>query len=892
MKIIKEPWSYTIEELVKKSEVKTDQGLSTSEVQKRREEFGKNLLKEKEKKSAWAILLNQVKSIIMILLGAAALISLLFGEFIQAIAIFAVIIITILIGFSTEIRAVRSMESLKKMSQIDAIVKRERSIKKIPARELVPGDLVIIESGNVVTADTRLIEANKLQTDESTLTGESVPVSKSTESLPKDTSLEERKNMIFKGTMITRGSGQGIVVATGKQTELGRISTLVEEAEEEITPLEKRIKILSRKLVYATLIISVIVGSLGIFRGKELFLMIETAIALAVAAIPEGLPIVATIALAQGMLQMAKNNALINRLSSVETLGSTSVIFTDKTGTLTLNKMTVVSIILESDEIKVSDKSKNKNYFSKNDRQIKIEESEDFFEAIRVGVLCNNASLQKNDDGEGVGDPIEIALLDLGKKAGIDKDELTDEMPEENEEAFDPETKMMGTVHKQNNDFYVAVKGAPEAVLNHSTQILKKHDSEELSEEMKNSWLKKNQEMAENGLRVLAVSYKKSDTKDIDVYKNLTFIGLVGLLDPPRDEIKAYIQDCRRAGIDIIMVTGDHPGTARKVAEEINLVDEEIEVIQGKDLKSYEILSKNERKEIVQHPIFARVSPEQKLNLISIYQKEGSIVAMTGDGVNDAPALKKADIGIAMGKKGTQVAQEASDMVLQDDSFSSIVAAVKHGRVIFSNIRKFILFLLSGNIGEIIAVAIASISNLPLPITPLQILYVNMMLDVFPALALGIGKGTNDVMKKPPRDPQEPFLKKEHWLMIVGYGFIISFSILASLIIALFIFKMQIVKAVTISFLTLTFSRLWHVFNMRDKDTSLINNEVTRNPYVWGALSLCISLIFAAVYLPWLSNVLGTVDPGIIGWSLVFILSIIPYILGQLGLIIAHKINN
>jgi len=894
MDIPKEPWTYSADELVNKNEVSTDEGLSTSEIEKRREKFGNNTLQEKEKKSAWSILFDQVKSIIMILLASAAIVSFSFGEFIQAIAIVAVIIITIFIGFATEIRAVRSMESLKKMAQVNAVVRRNGEIKKIPAKKLVPGDIVIIESGDVVTADLRLIEANKLQSDESTLTGESVPVSKSITSLDKDTSLEQRTNMLFKGTLITKGSGMGIVISTGKQTELGRISSLVEEAEEEITPLEKRIKVLGRKLVWATLSISAIVGLLGVIRGKELLLMIETAIALAVAAIPEGLPIVATIALAQGMLHMAKRNALINRLSSVETLGSTNVIFSDKTGTLTLNKMTVTDIAMDSGNVTISNKSEKNDVFSKNGNKISVDASKnsDLFTTLLIGVLCNNASLQNDDEQTIVGDPIEIALLDAGKKAGMKKQELLDNMPEEHEEAFDPEKKMMGTINKKDDSFFVAVKGAPESVLNHCTYILKGERVEKLTKEEKKVWKDKNDEMAENGLRVLAVSYKEVNEKETDVYTDLVFTGLIGLLDPPRKEIKEYIKDCKQAGINIVMVTGDHPGTAQNIAKDISLVtSDHISIIQGKDLKAYGDLSEKERKKIINTNIFARVSPAQKLDLISIYQQQGSIVAMTGDGVNDAPALKKADIGIAMGKRGTQVAQEASDMVLQDDSFSSIVTAIQHGRVIFSNIRKFILFLLSGNIGEITAVALASFSNIPLPITPLQILYVNLMLDIFPALALGIGKGGPDVMEKPPRDQEEPFLTKNHWMIIIVYGFVIAFSILLSLYFALEFFKMPVRQAVTVSFLTLTFARLWHVFNMRDKDSSMLRNEITKNPFVWGAIALCASLIFAAVYLPGLSEILETVNPGFNGWIIVITMSIIPYILGQIGLLFADKIN-
>ncbi|MFW5871841.1 MAG: cation-translocating P-type ATPase, partial [bacterium] len=616
MNIISAPWKYSIDDIIEKYQVSLKQGLSASELSKRKQKYGKNILKEKEEKSVWQILLNQVKSIIMALLVVAALVSFLFGEIIQALAIVAVIIVTIIIGFSTELRAIRSMESLKDIAQVNAVVKREGSIQKISAKQLVPGDIVIFDSGDIVTADLRLFEANKLQSDESALTGESVPVSKSTQKLPEDTSLEERENMLFKGTMITKGSGKGIVVSTGMETELGKISTLVEEAEEEITPLEERIKILGRKLVWVTLLISACVGVIGFLQGKEVLLMIETSIALAVAAIPEGLPIVATIALAQGMLQMAKQNALINKLSSVETLGSTNVIFSDKTGTLTLNKMQVTRINLQSGTFKFFSENQQDEKRSKDNQDFLSKKDEDVMEALKIGVLCNNASLSTDNNEESeVGDPLEVALLEAGKKVDLLRDELIKQLPEKREVAFDPELKMMATVHKENNSFYVAVKGAPEAVLEHSSSI-KKDNGSTFTEDDKEGWLEKNQEMAEDGLRVLAVAFKKATEENVDVYENLTFIGLLGLLDPPRKEVKEYIEACQNAGIRLIMVTGDHPATAQNVAKEISLIDEDKDqVMLGKDLGSDESLPEDKKDQLIQHSLFARVSPEQKLDL-------------------------------------------------------------------------------------------------------------------------------------------------------------------------------------------------------------------------------------------------------------------------------------
>jgi Ca2+-transporting ATPase len=506
-------------------------------------------------------------------------------------------------------------------------------------------------------------------------------------------------------------------------------------------------------------------------------------------------------------------------------------------------------------------------------------------EALEVGVLCNNADLgnevsEKRD--EGVGDPLEIALLTAGFTAGLVREELLKSMPEQREEAFDPSVMMMATFHKVNGQYLVAAKGAPEAILKACTQMRTTDGDEDLNEEHRGRWRDTNGRMAEAGLRVLAVATKRAESIHVEPYENLVLLGLLGLMDPPRRDVEGAIQSCRDAGIRIIMVTGDQPVTARHIGTVLNLTDGDgVEVIHGKDLKNPEELSEDDRKRLLDASIFARVNPKQKLDLITLHQKNGSIVAMTGDGVNDSPALKKADIGVAMGRRGTQVAREAADVVLRDDAFRTIVVAIQQGRAIFDNIRKFILFLLSGNVGEIMIVAFALLAGAPLPILPLQILYLNMIGDVFPALALGVGKGDSSKMRRPPRDSKEPILTRGHWIAIGGYGLLISLSVLAAFAVALTSLGMKTDRAVTVSFLTLAFARLWHVFNMRDAESRLVNNDVTRNPFVWGALGLCSALLLAALYFPGISTALQMAPPGTNGWSLIFGMSLVPLLIGQ-----------
>lgn len=884
------PWAKSFEEVLSGLEVDPETGLSSSEVKKRRERQGPNRLRKAQRKKALKILVDQFKSLIILLLVLAAVLSFSFGEWMQGIAIAVVIVINGAIAFFTELNAVRSMEALRQMTRVKAKVRRKGQVEKIPAEDLVPGDIVVVEAGDIVSADLRLFEANKVQADESALTGESVPVSKSTDPIEEDIPLAERKNMLFKGTSLTGGSGHGVVVNTGMETELGKISELAEEAaEEEETPLEKRLNRLGHRLIWVTLAVAVLVLISGLIAGKELLLLIETSIALAVAAIPEGLPIVATIALARGMWRMARLNAVVNRLSAVETLGSINVIFTDKTGTLTENRMTVERFALPSEkgieEIVVEDRNSEEGGFYAEEKKVNPSEHKVLRHMLQTIVLCNNANLARKspeDAGKAVGDPLEVALLVAGLKAGMKRDTLLEELPEEREEAFDPETKMMATYHKVDGRYRVAVKGSPEAVLEVCTSARSGRNNSEMDKEARKAWLEWNERLAEEGLRVLAAAEKEADSPDVEPYENLTCLGLIGLLDPPRKDVKEAIDACQAAGIRAVMVTGDQPVTARNIGLAVGLVDDpDVEVIHGSDIREPEDLSREDRERFMQSPIFCRVSPKQKLDLIGLHQSNGSIVAMTGDGVNDAPALKKADIGVAMGKRGTQVAQEAADMVLKDDAFRTIVVAVEQGRAIFDNIRKFILYLLSGNVAEIMVVGFALLAGAPLPILPLQILYLNMLSDVFPALALGLGKGDSSKMKRPPREPKEPVLTRSHWLAIGGYGLLISSMVLSAFALAFIWLKADEGMAVTVSFLTLAFARLWHTFNMRDRGSAFVKNVVTCNPFVWAALALCTALLLVATYLPGLSLVLSLESPAVKEWVLILGFSLAPWVVGQ-----------
>ena len=879
-------WAKTTEETLQSLQVEPSKGLGIFDVRKRRSNFGQNILREIKPKSPLIILINQFKNLIALFLVAAAALSFTFGDHVEGIAIVIVIVINAAIGFITELKGARSIEALRKLGSVSSRVRRNGKISEIPAKALVPGDMIILEGGDIVTADLRVINASKLQADESVLTGESLPVSKSDDTFAERSPLAERFNMLFKGTALTRGSGEAVVVATGMQTEIGRISSLVEKTVDEETPLEKRLNQLGNWLIWVSLGTAALVTATGIMAGRDLVLMIETGIALAVASIPEGLPIVATIALARGVWRMAKRNALIKELSAVETLGATSLICTDKTGTLTENRLTAVAFSLDTGTVHIDEKAEEKDKIFVLDGGVSqdFETSVPLRHALEVSVLCNNAEIPDSQkQGKAVGDPLEVAFLTMAASVGLTRTNLAEKFPEEDEVAFDSDIKMMATYHRIDDGYRVAVKGAPESVVAACSSLLTESGARQFTDEDRLAWSQHNETMAANGLRVLALAEKKVGAIDDKPYANLQLIGLAGLMDPPREDVKEVLQLCRNAGIRVIMATGDQAVTAQAIGKAVGLVTEDnAQVVHGLDLKPMDDLTQNEKKRFAAANLFARVSPSQKLDIIALHRERGAIVAMTGDGVNDAPALKKADIGIAMGLRGTQVAREAADMILKDDAFSSIVHAVEQGRIIFKNIRAFVRYLLSCNLSEIMTVTAASFLGLPLPLLPLQILFLNIVTDVFPALALAAGEGNPGIMKHPPRDKFEPIMTKKHWFGVAGYGLLITCATLGAFLIALNILELPEKESVTISFLTLAFAQLWHVFNIREKDSTVLNNAIIKNPFVWGALVLCSVLLALTLLVPILSTVLRVAYPGHEGMGLVLVMSFMPLVIGQM----------
>ncbi len=633
-------------------------------------------------------------------------------------------------------------------------------------------------------------------------------------------------------------------------------------------------------LAYVSVGFVALVVVAGLASGKDTFEVVETAIALVVATVPEGLPIVATVALARGMWRMSKQKALLEELAAVETLGSTDIILTDKTGTLTENEMTVTSIVTPVAGYEVSGTGTVEGSFHRDGSEIVATDHDDLRGLLTAAVLCTDARLNLEEDDH-VGDPMEVALLVAGVKAGMGKRSLLEDYPEVREEAFDPGVRMMATFHETDDGYLVAVKGAPEAIIEACSAYWTEEGPKPLDDELRQEWLDRNATLANDGLRVLGIASKRVSDSEADPYDDLCLRGITALLDPPRIDVRHAIESCHEAGIRVVMVTGDQMDTARNVARSVGLLPEEGG---GTSIRGAELdhLDDGERREkILAAQVVARTSPEQKLKLIGAHQESGSIVAMIGDGVNDAPALRKADIGVAMGQRGTQVAREAADMVLQDDRFETIVSAVKEGRVIFANIRKFALYLISCNLSEILTVGLVSLVDAPLPILPLQILYLNLVTDVFPALALGVGEAQPAIMTRPPREPGEPVLTRKHWFRMTGYSALLSAAVIAGFAAALFWFEWDTQHAVTIAFLTLATGQLVHVFNMAEPDSPTLNNEVSKNPWVWGAIALCVGLILAGAYLPGLRDVLGVRPPDLFDWAIIVGLSFVPLVVGR-----------
>lgn len=854
-------------------------GLSADEARRRLQKYGPNALRKKDRKSLFVILKHQFESVIVWLLSGAAALSFILGDTAEGAAILGVLVINGAIGFFTELRAARSMEALMRIAEIRTRVRRGGQEQKIEAHALVPGDLIVLAAGDVVTADVRLVEASNLQADESVLTGESVPVGKAVEPVAEDAALGDRMSMVFKGTAITQGSGAGVVVATGMQTEIGQISALAQSAEGAAPPLEQRLDRLGHRLVWLTLGLAVLTIAAGILRGYEIAVMVQTGVALAVAAVPEGLPVVATLSLARGMWRMSERNAVITRLSSVETLGATTVILTDKTGTLTENQMAVTRYLLAGSEVALEDEGSR---FTAQGAEIDPGADDRLGWALRIGALCNTAELGDGSDKDRAGDPMEIALLSVAKQAGFARSDLHQDYPKQHEHAFDPEHKMMATVHAYGEGHVFAIKGAPEAVLEVCTEVLGPDGAEPLEAAGRAEWAERNAQAAGGGLRLLALAMKRA-APDADPYTDLTLVGLVGLSDPIREGVADAIAASRSAGVRVVMLTGDHAETARAIAQSAGLAEGDLTVIEGSEIDGIEADAVDEAlfERVLAADVFARVAPETKLTLVALYQKAGHVVAMTGDGVNDAPALKKADIGIAMGRRGTEVAKEAAHMVLRDDSFATIIAAMRQGRVIFGNIRKFVIYLMSCNVSEVLVVGLAIAGGLPAPLLPLQILFLNLVTDIFPAFALGLGRGDANVMNTPPRDPSEAIVTRAHWMLMAVLGGSITAATLLAFALALFWLELDLGPSITVAFMTLAVSQLWNVFNMRDPKAGVIRNDVSRNPYVWGAIALSLGLVGLALFFPPLASLLKLDPPGGGGLALAAAASVLPLLCGQ-----------
>ena len=866
------------EEVVDQLNVNKEQGLSDEEVKKRQKEYGLNQLEEKKDKSIFQLVIDQVNTPVVYLLVAAAALSFAFGDIPEGIAIVVVILINAAIGFWMEFQAMQSMKALKEMDKIQAKVLRNGESKNVDAEQLVPGDILILEAGDLIPADARLIESSETEINESSLTGESVPVEKNARTMEEEKGVADRKNMIFKGTAMTRGKAVAVVTGTGMNTELGNISEMVSSAQEESIPLNEKLHRLTKKLIWIVLGMAALLGLTGTVTDKDIYTIIQTAIAWAIAAIPEGLPIVASIALAKGMLRLAKHNVVVKRLASVEALGETNVIFTDKTGTLTENKLTVNEIVLPGQHLHTK--------WQQNKNSVSISEGEDIQNRnlemlLKISVLCNDAKFNEEDEAKSEGDPLEIALLKFASFFNKEKKEEWQKQEKVSEDPFDSESKMMGTITKDNDHYFIAGKGAASSIFDISTKILVNDEVKELTSDEKDKWLNKNDELSNNGLRTLAFAYKQSTEKPIEdeFLHDLVLVGLIGFLDPPQKDVKDAILNCKEAGIDVIMVTGDHPGTASNIAHQVGLTDNQSDkIINGSDLTNNSVSDE----EITNAKIFSRVSPEQKYTIVEKFKNQGKIVGMTGDGVNDAPALKKADIGIAMGLRGTQVAKEVADMVLKDDAFPSIVRAIKQGRIIFSNIRKFIVYQLSYHFGEVLVIAGITFSIFQLPLLPLQLLFLNILLDVFPALAIGIGEGREHVMKNKPKAPNEPIIHKKSWQAILAYGVVIAVVITGAYFFGRYAWGLSLEVCNNIAFFALGYSQLLHVFDMHDHDENIVNNQITRNKYVWMALGLCFILLTSVNFIPGLTSILSIQEMELKVWILIGVASVIPLIINQI----------
>ena len=859
-----------VEEVEKELQTNLEKGLTTEEVTKRREKYGLNELKSKKKKSLFQKFLDQFKDFSIIVLIIAAIVSGVVGVaegegITDTIIILIVVVVNAIIGVTQESKAEKSLEALQKLTDHASKVIRNGEVTVVPAKELVPGDIVVLDTGDYIPADLRIIEAVNLKSQESSLTGESAPVEKMTEKIEdEETSLGDRLNMLFSSSLVTYGRGKGIVVETGMTTEVGKIAGMINQADEQTTPLQDKLNKLGKTLGIAALVICVFIFIVGLIQGKEPIHMFMTAVSLAVAAIPEGLVAVSTIVLAIGVQKMVKRNAIVKRLPAVETLGSATVICSDKTGTLTQNKMTVEKIFINSE--------------TKDLEEYKNNITEDIKKLVYVNMFCNDTKISK--DGTLTGDPTETALVDMAFRLDFDPS-IYDQMPRVEEIPFDSDRKLMTTVNKVNEKYVVFTKGGVDELLNRCNSYLLNGEIKQDLENYTKIIRENNENMAKEALRVLAGAYKEIDhepsKEEMEKIENdLTFIGMVGMIDPPREEAKKAVEKCKTAGIKTVMITGDHKITATAIAKKLGILENEDEAITGTELEkmSDEDLEKNVR----HYSVYARVSPEHKVRIVKAWQKNGEIVAMTGDGVNDSPALKTSDIGCAMGIVGTDVAKEAADVILTDDNFATIVSAVEEGRRIYDNILKVIQFLLSSNVGEIVVLFLATlctplfanwfgitdIAHLEI-LLPIHILWINLVTDSLPALALAFDPANKDIMNRKPNKPGKGVFTKGMTWRVIYQGVMIGLLTLGAFMIGLAtttepidgltLDESKIEVGQTMAFVTLALSELVHVFNVRNNKVSVFKTGIKGNSkLIWATLASA-ALMLVILFIPALRNI-------------------------------------
>jgi P-type Ca2+ transporter type 2C len=879
-----------------------EDGLSTNEVRDRLARFGYNEMAEKVKVAWWRRFLAQFQDFMVLVLLAATLISGLLGEYTDAVTILAIVLINAVLGFIQEHRAEQSMDALKRLTAPSARVVRNGTVQHIPARELVPGDILMLEPGDIIAADARLAFTSNLEAEEAALTGESLPVRKRADRVyPEDVTLGDRKNMVYAGTMITRGRGKGIVCGTAMNTEVGRIAGMIQAVEEDETPLQKRLDHLGKWLVWGCLLVCLLVVVTGVAKGEPLFLMCMTGISLAVAAIPEGLPAIVTVALALGVQRMIRKNAIVRKLPAVETLGCTTVICSDKTGTLTQNAMTVRKIFTGSS--KSYDISgvgyEIKGEFFLNKQEFDAKKDKCLQQCLLIGALCNNSVLKQSNVGiTGIwrrrggqgwsveGDPTEGALVVAGAKAGVWRSIIEKTHARVAEIPFEAERRRMSVAYRQPDGSVVLyTKGAPDTVLDLCRYYFDGDREMPLTPELISRISGANETLTSGALRVLAVAYRRLGQAavvniDEDSERELVFAGLMGMIDPPREEARQAIAVCRQAGIKTVMITGDHRNTAVAIAQELRLYKEGVSLaVTGRELDA---TSDRELAAMVNDvAVYARVSPAHKLRIIRALKQNGHIVAMTGDGVNDAPAIKEADIGIAMGLTGTDVSREASAMTLVDDNFATIVAAVEEGRGIYDNIRKFIRYLLSCNIGEVLTMFVAALAGLPLPLLPVQILWVNLVTDGLPAMALGVDPKEPDIMNRPPRNPAESVFSRGLSRKIISRGLQIGFSTIAVFTLA-YLLKHDLALARTMAFSTLVFCQLFHVYDCRSELLTIFELGLFGNKYLLLATGCSTLMQLAVIYVPFLRDIFGTVPLGGAEWLVILTVAGWTFILGAL----------